>query len=244
MNGNRRFFPLSIHDEFGHHRNKLNDIKTRLLTNAFVQALLPFILAFHPSSHRSPLPPFFSILELYQHNNARKIEAIVMMFISILLFFLTLPLYYFFFFLSYTYHAHRACIYYTSIYIYSITHENNTRKKEKNIKLSKRKHDREIKNFIHRIIDGKILTISAFPDHFIKYWKRFKATARLSVDIPVNPSSIISRDHHDNAELPFQVDVVILDSWILYHGCPYWVGPSLPLAVPNLRGYNSRQFVE
>lgn len=47
----------------------------------------------------------------------------------------------------------------------------------------------------------------------------FKATApRLSVDIPANPSSIISRDHHDNAELPFQVDVVILDSWILYHG--------------------------
>lgn len=105
-----KVFSLLIHDEFGHHRNKLNDIKTRLLTNAFVQERIAIhSRPFHPSFHSSPL---FSILELYQHNNARKIEAIVMMFISILLFFLPPSLYYFFFpfYRIPSYHAHRARI--------------------------------------------------------------------------------------------------------------------------------------
>lgn len=107
-----KVFSLLIHDEFGQNRNKLNDIKTRLLTNAFVQAYCHSFPSFTPLFIPF-LPLFFSILELYQHNNARKkIEAIVMMFISILLFFLTLPLYYFFSFHRIpSYHAYTVCMY-------------------------------------------------------------------------------------------------------------------------------------
>lgn len=108
-----------------------------------------------------PSSPLFSILELYQHNNARKIEAIVMMFISILLFFLPPPLYYFFF-PFYRPITHTVHVYNSNTD--GIFQENNTKKKERKkknqITIIEAQTSRKIKNFtIHRIIDGKILTI-------------------------------------------------------------------------------------
>lgn len=87
-----------------------------------------------------------------------------MMFISILLFFLPPPLYYFFFlFIVYRPITHTVHVYNSNTD--GIFQENNTKKKERKkkknqITIIEAQTSREIKNFIiHRIIDGKILTI-------------------------------------------------------------------------------------
>ena len=75
-------FPASRRSWWIRHsrNNELNGIKTRLVTNSFVQAYC-YSLVFHPTLFHPfsffPSTPIFSffffILELYHHNNAREI---------------------------------------------------------------------------------------------------------------------------------------------------------------------------
>lgn len=85
-----------------------------------------------------------------------------MMFISILLFFLPPPLYYFFF-PFYTVLSRTPCTYIIvipTVYFRKITRKRKNEKKKNQITIIEAQTSREIKNFIiHRIIDGKILTI-------------------------------------------------------------------------------------
>lgn len=86
-----------------------------------------------------------------------------MMFISILLFFYLLPFIIFFSFLSYTVLSRTPCTYIIvipTVYFRKITRKRKNEKKKNQITIIEAQTSREIKNFIiHRIIDGKILTI-------------------------------------------------------------------------------------
>lgn len=158
-----KVFSLLIHDEFGHHRNKLNDIKTRLLTNAFVQERIAIhSRPFHPSFH-SPPPPFFPF------SNSISITMLVKSRPSS---WCSYPSYYFFYLLPFIIFFFLFIVYRPithTVHVYNsntdgIFQENNTKKKERKkknqITIIEAQTSREIKNFtIHRIIDGKILTI-------------------------------------------------------------------------------------
>lgn len=156
-----KVFSLLIHDEFGHHRNKLNDIKTRLLTNAFVQERIAIhSRPFHPSFH-SPPPPFFPF------SNSISITMLVKSRPSS---WCSYPSYYFFyllpfiiFFFLFIVLSRTPCTYIIvipTVYFRKITRKRKNEKKKNQITIIEAQTSREIKNFIiHRIIDGKILTI-------------------------------------------------------------------------------------
>lgn len=130
-----KVFSLLIHDEkFGHHRNKLNDIKTRLLTNAFVQERIAIhSRPFHPSFH-SPPPPFFPFSNSISITMLVKSRPSSWCSYPSYYFFYLLPFIIFFSFLSYTVLSRTPCTYIIvipTVYFRKITRKRKNEKKKK-----------------------------------------------------------------------------------------------------------------